>query len=321
MTIVKPNIGRREAIGLGIEATPGVSVAPQNWLRWLTHGVQNKTSVIENESAMGVVSRVNDSEVVQKWAEGTIGGKVTSESIGFLLLGFFGSCSTGAVSSGIYPHTFSENQSSEPKTLTIARNAPLGAQRHAYGTFDNLEITAEAGGWVEMSTAVKAWAGVASNETPAFLTTEKEFTSKHITLKVANDVASLAGATPIKVSRVSMVMERSSEAFFPLGSDSQPEFDRGASDYKGEFVMRLTDDQYETDFLANAIKALRITIANGTTSLELTAGRVRYREMETTRDRDNIVTVTVQYYCEFSPSENASVTPLLKNTRAAYVAA
>ena len=85
MATSKQYIGRREGIGLGIEATPGTAVAPQTWLRWLDQDVQNKTDVIENESAMGVVEKVNDSEVVAKWAEGKIGGKVTEEGVGFLL--------------------------------------------------------------------------------------------------------------------------------------------------------------------------------------------------------------------------------------------
>jgi len=321
MVLVSPNIGRREAIGLGIESVPGTSVPPQIWLRWLTNAFQNKTSVIENESAMGVVERVNDSEVVAKWAEGTIGGKVTSEAIGFLLLGMFGSVQSSAPSSGITTHTFALNQSSVPATQTIARNAPLGAQRHAYGTFDNLEITNEAGGWVEVSTAVKARVGVSSTETVAFVQTEKEFTSKHITIRVAADISSLAGASAIKASSVKISMERSSEAFNPLGTDDQPEFDRGSFEAKGEFVVRMTDSQYEEDFLANTMKAMRIILANGTTSLELTAGRVRYRELESSRDRDATTTATVQFFCEFNATQNASIVPVLKNVRTAYVAA
>lgn len=320
MPTSNPYIGRREAVGLGIEATPGTAVAPQVWLRWLEQAIQTRTEVIENESAMGVVDRVNDSENVAKWAEGTIGGKVTSEAIGFLFYGMFGSVSTGAAVAGIYPHTFSVNQSSIPSSLTVARSTPLGGKRHSYGTLDNLEIKAEAGGWVEVSTAIKARVGADSTETVAFVD-EKEFTSKHITLRVADDVASLDAATPIKASRVLAVVERPSEPFNPLGTDDEPEFERGAFEARGEFVVRLTDTQYEEDFLANAIKALRISMSNDDESLELTASKVRYRELEESRDRDGIVTATIQYFCEFDPASNSSIVPVLRNTRATYAAA
>lgn len=319
MATTNPYIGRREAIGLGIEATPGTPVAPQIWLRWLTQALQSRTTVVENESAMGVVDRVNDSEITAKWAEGSIGGKVTSEAIGFLLYGLFGSVSTGAATSGIYPHTFSVNPSSVPATLTVARSTPLGSMRHAYGTLDNLEITAETGGWVEVSTAIKARIGSSSTETVAIVD-EKEFTSKHITLLVAANVASLSGATPVKASRISLVMERPSEPYNALGTDDAPEFDRGAFEARGEFVVRLTDTQYEEDFLANTVKALRITMANDTDSLQFTASKVRYRELEQSRDRDGIVTATIQFFCEFNPSTNSSIVPVLSNSRATYAA-
>lgn len=319
MATSDPYIGRREAIGLGIESVPGTTVVPQCWLRWLSHGLQPKTNVIENESAMGVIDRVNDSAVSAKWVEGSIGGKVTSEAIGFLLLGHFGQVSTGAAVAGIYPHTFSQKQSSKPTTLSVAHVTPLASQRYGYGTLDNLELTAEAGGWVEMSTAAKARVGEISTETVAFVD-EVEFTSEHITVKVAANVAGLAGAPVAVVSRVSLTSERSSEAFNPLGTVDKPQFDRGAYEARGEFVVRLTDTQYEEDYLSNALKALRITLANGTTSLEFTAPRARYRELENSRDLDGIVTATVQFFCEFDPSTNSSLIPVLKNSRPAYAA-
>ncbi|WKK71449.1 phage tail tube protein [Rathayibacter oskolensis] len=183
-----------------------------------------------------------------------------------------------------------------------------------------MEITAEAGGWVEVSSAVKARIGVTSAETIA-LASETEFTSKHVTLKVASTVGALAASTAVKASRVALTLERSSEAFFPLGTDDAPEFDRGPFEARGEFVVRLGDTQYEDDFLSNALKAMSITISNGNDSLAFTASKVRYRELEVSRDRDSVVTATVQFFCEFDTAANSSIVPLLKNTRATYVAA
>jgi hypothetical protein len=310
-------IGRRQSIGLGIETTPGTAVAPQTWMRWLDQSIQNKTNVIENESAMGVVDRVNDSAITAKWAEGTVGGKVTVDSIGFLLLGVFGSVSTGAAVAGVYPHTFSVKQSSIPTTLTVARTSPLDSMRFAYAVVDSLEITAETNDWVQVSSAIKARAGAASSETVAF-TTEEEFTSKQIILKTAADVASLGAAAAVSASSLKLVIERDSEAFNPLGTDDQPQFDRGAFEAKGEFVVRLTDTQFETDYLANTRKALSITMTNGTKSLAFTASKVRYRELERSSDKDNVVTATIQFFCEFDTATSKSIDAVLKNTRATY---
>jgi len=320
MATSDPYIGRLEAIGLGIEATPGTSVAPQTWVRWMDQDINPKTTVVENESAIGVVDRVEDSDVTAKWVEGSIGGKVTIETFGFLLLGMFGTVSTGEAVGGVYPHTFSVKQSSIPTTLTIARKTPLKSERFAYGTIDSLELSVEAGGWLMATAAVKARPGASSSESVA-IASETEFTSKHITLKVAADLDGLPAASAVNAQSLKLTMKRDSEAFNPLGTSDLPQFDRGVFEASGEFVIRLTDTQYETDFLANTRKALSIALSNGDDGATFTASKVRYRELEASRDRDNIVTATVQFFCEFDVDEGSSIVPVLNNTRATYAAA
>ncbi|WP_153008337.1 phage tail tube protein [Rhodococcus pyridinivorans] len=320
MATFDPYIGRREAIGLGIETTPGTAVAPQVWLRWLDQPLNTRTEVLENESAMGVVDRVNDSEVATAWSEGTPGGKVTDNAVGYLLLGIFGDVSTGTVSSGIYPHTFSVRQSSIPRTLTFVRSGPAGSYRHPYATVDTFELTAEEKGWVQVSCAVKARTGVSSTETPA-IAPEKEFTSKNIVLKLADTVGNLSGAAPVKARSLTLTIERPSEQFDALGTNNEPEFDRGTFEARGEFVVRHTTDQHETDMLENTIKALSIALTNDTTSLTFTASKVRFREIDTDRSRDNVVTQTVQFFCEFDTATNKSIDAVLRNATASYVAA
>lgn len=313
-------IGRREGIGLGIEATAGTGVAAQTWLRWLDNDFQPKTSVIENESAMGVVDAVNDSEVVAKWAEGTIGGKVTDIGIGYLLSGFFGKPTTGEASESIYPHTFNMTQSSIGTTLTVVRNDLLAPKAHSYAVIDRLTIEAEAGGWVTVEAAIKARVGASASPTVAFVT-ESEFTSKHVTVKLAATTGDLAGATALKASRVKLDLERPSEAFNPLGTSDLPEFDRGEFSVAGELVIRYTDTQYETDFLANAVKAMSITIANGTKTLAFTASQVRYRELEKSVSKDGIVTQTLSIKAEYDAAAGRSIQAVLNNAQATYEAA
>lgn len=321
MSTTKPFIGRREAIGLGVEATPGTGVAAQTWLRWLDQDIQPKTNVVENESAMGVVDRVNDSEITNKWAEGTIGGKVTVESVGFLMLGMFGEVvSTSPDGDGIATHTFSVKQSSEPTALSIIRVSPLKSERFSYGTVESFELEAETGGYVTVSSAIKARVGETVTDTVA-LVEEAEFTSKHITIKTAANVAGLAGAPVIKARSLKLNAERPSTPFDPLGTDDQPEFDLGAFEAKGEFVVRATSTEYEEAYLANTRFALQVSMVNENESLTFTASKVRFRELESSRDRDDIVTATIQYFCEFDTSTNSSVVPVLKNKRASYAAA
>lgn len=320
MATFEPYIGRREGIGFGIGTDPSVAVVPQLFIRWLDQDVQPKTEIIENDSALGLVEKINDSEVVGKWVEGTIGGKVTDVAVGYPLLGWFGKVSTGAAANGIYPHTFDVNQSSKPPAMTLAKMSPAGDKRHAYLTFDTLEVTAEKQGWVQISSAVKARIGTPSTETLALLA-EKEFTSKDIVLKTASDVAGLSAAPAIDAISLKLNLERPSEMFFPLGGNDNPIFDRGAVEAKGEFVIRYTRTDVEEDYLANAVKAMSITMTNGTSSLAFTAGRVRFTELERPNDKDEIVTQTVSFSCQLDPATSKTISAVLKNSRASYAAA
>ncbi|MDI9934684.1 phage tail tube protein [Rhodococcus sp. IEGM 1351] len=320
MTAFDPYIGRREAVGFGIGSDPTATVAPQIFMRWLDQDIQPKTEIIENDSAMGVVEKINDSEVVGKWVEGTIGGKVTDIAVGFPLLGWFGSVSTGAAVSGVYPHTFEVSQSSIPPAMTLAKVTPAKSERYSYLTFDTLELTAEKQGWVQISSAVKARIGTSSSETVAF-STEKEFTSKNIVLKTAANIAGLAAASPIDALSLKLNLERSSESFFPLGGDDNPKFDRGTVEAKGEFVIRYANTDVEDDYLAHAIKAMSITLTNGTSSLAFTAGKVRFTELEKSSDKDEIITQTISFSCQLDATTSKTISALLKNTRATYAAA
>lgn len=314
-------IGRREGVGIGIEATAGTAVAPQTWLAWLNQDLMSKTGVIENTSALGVVDEINDSEVASRWAEGKIGGKVTVTSVGYLLTGFFGSPTTGSESGGYYPHTFEMNQSSAPApALTFAIANSIQSQRFAYGVVDSLEITAETGGWVEVAAAVKARLGANSTETVA-IAEETEFASKHIHVKMAANVAGLGAASDISASRVQLTLERPSEAHNALGTSDTPEFDRLSFKVTGELVLRYTDTQYEENFLANTVRALSITMTNGSDELEFVASKVRTRELERTPDRDSIITQTLSLAAEFDVATGRSIQAVLTNEQATYASA
>jgi len=283
--------------------------------------INTKLTVEENESAIGVVDRVSDSDIVSKHVEGKLGGNVSSKSIGYLLLGMWGTVSTGSPVTGYYPHTFSVRQSSVPTTLTIARSTPLASQRFAYGTVESFDMDAQAGKYIKVSSAIKARIGATSTETPAFVG-ETLFTSRHITVKTAANVAGLGAASAISASSVKLSVSRGADAFVALGDNTTipaVEFNSGAFEAKGELVVRMTDTQYETDFLANTIKAMSVSLVNGSDTLVFTAAQVRYRELEKSSDLNGVITATIQFFCEYNTTAAASITPVLTNTNTSYV--
>ncbi|MGB3684959.1 MAG: phage tail tube protein [Ornithinimicrobium sp.] len=316
-----PYNSRLEGVGLGIEATPGVAVAPQVWMRWRTNELQPTNTIIENDSAMGRIERVNDSASVGGGAAGQLGGKVTSDVIGYLLLGMYGAVSSSSNGDGTYTHAYSVNPSSIAKTLTTTTQSPIQTKRHPSTVFENLEISAERGGWVEVSTAALAHPGtVVPADTMAF-PDEDEFTAADVTVKMADSVANLDAADLLKARIVKLIPERSSERDDALGTKDAPDFDRGDWEVKGELTLKLRDTVYEENFIANTARAFRVTMSNGDTTLTFTAPKTRIRELSKSRSLGEIVTVTLSLYFELDASTGETLTPTLTNTTSAYVAA
>ncbi|TFB85850.1 hypothetical protein E3O44_12675 [Cryobacterium algoricola] len=308
-------IGRIETVQFGVEATPGVAVAPTIAMRWLDNDLQPKQNIIENESAMGSPVKISDSEGVGVWVEGTLGGKVNSIGISYLLLGMFGSV-VDAGSVGAYTHTYSVLASTVPKTLTVALTSPAHSKRHTFGVIDSLEISGETGGWIMASAAIKARLGAVVANTPAFVT-ESEFTAKHVALKFAPLLSGLTAAVAIDATSFKFKFARPvGDPYFPLGPVTVPEFDRGPWEATGEITMRYKNTDFEDGWLANTIQALRFTLTNGASIINFDAGRVRIRELTKSMGRDDTVTQTVSLYFEPDPTTGLTITPVVTNTLA-----
>ncbi|MDV7992059.1 phage tail tube protein [Rhodococcus sp. IEGM 1374] len=311
-----PDIARRNYIGIGI----GNNVAAQTWIRWLDEDVRPMTEVIENDSAMGVVEEINDSEVAAKWVEGNLGGKITVQSFGFILLNHYGAVSTGTAVSGKYPHTFSVSQLAVAPVMTYIRKTPLSTKRHNKLTIDTLEITAEEKAYVTYSSAIKATIGTESTETPAFIT-ESEFQAKNIVVKEASTAAALSAADPKRVISFKLNSERPSEAEFTLGNDDDPDFYRQTFKANGEMVVNYQDTAVDDELVNNTIRAMSITMTNGTDELSFTMTKVKTRELERSSDKNEKVTATIQFIAEYDATVGRAIQPLLKNARASYTAA
>lgn len=321
-------IGRRVNVGLGIEATPGTSVAPTDWTRQMSLDFQRTTGTIQNESALGRIEKVNDSAVVSEWAEGKLEGKVWEITFGYLLYNMFGAVATttNADASGtVKDHTFTVGQSNTAPTLTVVRKDPVSNRRHALGTLQDLEISGEAGDWVKYSSTLKALSGTTGSDTVS-LTTEHDFTSKHVTLKLATSTGGLGAASAIAVKSFKLKMERSLDPYVPVGAIDPTTFNTGSWEASGEFVLQYLDGTYETDWFANTIKAMSLTLNNtdvtiGTSAhpqLVFTAPQVRLNTFSMSNDLDKVVEQTVGFYCEFSTGSSSALSAVLSNLKTLY---
>lgn len=320
-------IGRKISVGLGFEATPGTSVAPTTWIRTLNPDITDTPTFIDNNSALGRIEDSDDQALVKQLASGKIEGKITDLSIGYLLANIFGTwgSATHPAETLVYDTTFTTSQSSTPPTLTITKKDGVENKRYPLATVSDVEFSATAGDWAKFSASFMSKIGVTGTDTPAF-TAENEFTSKHITVKLATNVAGLSGATAIPLVSFKLKIDRKPTDFTPLGAIDPAVFDTTSWVVTGEMVLRYDAATYHDLTFANTPQAMSIAIVNGDVNigtsshpgLTFTAPRARLNTWSTDSNLDKVVDQTIGFKLNLDITAGYMLSAVLTNTKATY---
>ncbi|MEA9986255.1 phage tail tube protein [Subtercola sp. RTI3] len=323
-----PFIGRKDSVGVGIEAVPGTTVAPQAWQRHLALSLDPNTTVIQNTSAMGRVEEVNDSAVTEQWVDGTINGKVTSNTIGYFMLNMLGIV-TPTLHSGetaVWDNLFTIDQGNVPPSLTFARSNPVIARRFGLGTQSDIEFSYKQNDWAQFTSTVMAKAGQTSSETVAFIANEPEFTSKHVTVKLAANVAGLSAASALQLKSLKFKISRKADRFTPMGAIDPVSFDNEDYSVTGSFVLRYTDHTLEDLGMLNTTQALSIDLTNsdvtiGTAAhpqLTFTMPQVRLAPISLDDPLKQALSQTINFSCELNSTLGYLIQGKLVNTQNGY---
>lgn len=317
-------IGRRESVGVASEATNGTAVTPTAWQPHLSLAADSKTNTIDNTSAMGRYEEVNDSVIVERWAEGSVDGKIYSNTMGYFLRNMFGTVAS-AVHAGettVYDNTFTVLQSGSPKALTLTRVNPLETLAYSYAMLSDLEIEVKAQDWVTFTATFVSKAQATGSGTPSYSTTEYDFSSKDVTVKFAANVAGLSGATAADIRSLKFKISRKIERNTPLSATDPTAIDVDSYDFSGTITQRYTDTVLEAVALANTIQAMSITIQNNAytigsstkPSLTFTMPQVRLDPQTLSNDLDSPLQQTFNFKGQLSLTAGYACQAVLTNT-------
>lgn len=320
-------IGRRDSVGFGIEATAGTAVAPQVWEKQLKLTLDQKTTVQKDTSALGRIEDVHDSAVTEEWADGSLNGRIHDLSVGYLLLNMFGTCAAAAHPSEtvVYDNTFTVLQTAPPPSLTFTRLNPNVTGRYAMGTQTDFQIDATSGGFVEYTSTIVSKVRATSSDTATYVA-QNGFTSKHVVVKLANNVSGLTGATALQLKSVKLKISRKADRFTPLGQIDPASFDPEAFSVSGEIVLRYTDTTLEALGLGNTLQAMSIAITNTDTTigtgsnpaLVFTAPQTKLMPITLDNNLDQTMNQTIAFNCELSTSVGYMLQAVLTNTQNGY---
>ena len=323
-----PFRGRDEAVGFGIETTPGTGVAPQAFQPHLALTLDPKTNVEEDKSAMGRSESRSDSAVTEEWVEGSLNAILNDLTIGYPLVNILGQVAP-TLHSGetlVYDNLFTvAGPGVLPPSLTFARTSPVRSRRFSMGTLTDLEIDVKQNGWVEYTATITAKSGATSTET-VLIPTFNKFTSKHVVVKRATNLAGLTGATAMQLKSIKLKLSRKTDRFTPLGTIDPVSFDPNDFSATGSMVLRYTDTSLEDVAFLNTAQAVSIALINtdvtiGTAtnpSLTFTMPKVRFSPITLDNPLDKTLSETVNFECELDTTANYMIQAVLTNLKNGY---
>jgi hypothetical protein len=172
---------------------------------------------------------------------------------------------------------------------------------------------------------LQALVGATASDTAAYVG-ENSFTSKHVTVKIASNVAGLGAASALSIKNLKLTISRDTMKYFPHGSIDPAAINIGPFAVEGELVLRYDSSTLESLWFANTQQALRISIVNtdvvigaaANPGLVFTLPKVRLNTFDVSDDLDEIVEQTVGFTAELDVSAGYMIRGVLTNVQASY---
>jgi len=319
-------LGREYSVGVGIEgsAVRGIPADPQFWIPLSeAPGIENRVTLIEDKQGYGVIEDSVDVQDANKWADGSITGRVRIKSIGLFLLNIFGTCNTTPNSPvGYNTHVFTVQQGNQHPSFTIGIADPqAGDIGHPLGMIEKLEIKAELEEPIVFTADLVAKQSESFAVTPAFPTTpELIFTAKDMKAYFAATAAALSDDSPTNVKSATIRFLTPLEKDFILGSEDPNDINNTIFGIEIEITKSYIDTTFKGYFLGATGRAMRLRIASGATEkLQITLNQVKLMDWSKTPDLDGLMTETLLFRAHFKLADSKMAQATLINTQTSYV--
>jgi len=295
-------IGRRVPVGVGLEATRGTGVVPTYVLSKTSYGLDDKANKAVSAEGVGSISANGCVSIVTgKFAEGDIEFELGAKSLPVVMSAVLGGAITSAAAGTGYKHTITLAESNQHKTLSLTLDDPNGDVRFTGCMVDTFELS------VNMEDIVKASMGIksrASDDTvyTAVPVCDAKWVGRDLTLKVANDTASLGASTAISVKELTLTINKNTDYDWVLGTLEPEDILNKQITIQGSLTLNYEDRTWRNYMLNGDHKAVGLTLAQSRNlagdqlpTLYLEFPKVHFSEWESQRDNDSVVGQTINF--------------------------
>lgn len=326
-------IGRQQEVGIGIEATRGTIVAPTLWIPKTSYSVEDKVSKARFQGAYGNLLGGDDALVAERYAQGDLEFEAQDNILAAIMYAVFGGITTTTYLS-VYKHSFTIPNSVQHKTLSFHLNDPIGAEASptntlAYGRamVDQFELTSKQGALAMIKTGFIAHAHKDyTRQTPSYVAANK-FSSKHVSIKVAADVASLDAASKISVQELTLTIKKSTMRENSLGTVQPVDIVNKKIEISGKLKLTYADRTYRDYMMNGTKKALRISLNNGdvtigstTPQMQLDLAVCEFDQWEPSHPLEDLATQDITFNALYDVANNRLIgsTSFVVNSTSSY---
>lgn len=322
-------IGRLHSFWLGIETTSGTEVAADAYIPLTSGKLIPQVTKVTQENGLGVIDQTSESYVTQKMSEFTGEGSVKSQSIGWMLLLAFGTAGTPTeVETDVYSHAFTRKNDNNHPAATVFHLDATQQEKSVYHMLQNIDFSFEIGekAMFSFGTTGRKLQNT-SGLTAAFPTADEDFLVNCMTIKVADNVAGLAGATPIAVQSSTLSIQKNLTQIFgtKTGAECDFEFDsqhNQAFATSGDFNITMDGKEYQEVFESGEYKAMEIELTGASligateyNKITFTVPKASFESFDVTDSLDDIVSQTVGFMGMYDATAGTTTSAILQNTK------
>jgi hypothetical protein len=321
--------GRQVKLGIARETSRGTGVTPSFWLPFVDFSFDEKVNTARIQSGVGVLADSEQVHVLTKYAQGSIGCEARDKSIGLLLYSLLGTVATTGPTDSAYTHAFSLDDSMQHDSLTFTVVDKNTTEQYRLVMLDKLELSQTVDDVLRVGADFTGKTSKGASATATYAV-ENKFTKKHMTFKVATNLAGLAAASTISLKSMRITFSQNLLLDDYIGTAEPEDVLNQNFSIEGEFVLPYESETWKEYMRGNTYMAMEVKWTNTDSGAVIGAGtspsltfqfpRVDFIAWEPNYNNDELTVQTVSFKCNHDVSGGNSIvsTATLINAQASY---
>lgn len=298
-------IGRLVELGIGRETERGVGVAPTFHVPKTSFSFDDRIVQARSIGSLGKISDSEEAFVTTQYGQGDLEGEIRDQSFGLFLYGMLGALSTDSDTpeSDVHTHKFSIQQGNQHQSLTFLVIDLNTTEMYKLVMLDSLEITAELDEVVRYVASFFSKKGVETISTVPIAIAENKFTKKHLSFKVATNIAGLGAAQTVSLKNLVLTIQKNVSLDDVLGTAEPEDILNRQLSVEGTLTLNYEDETWKNYMKAGTARAMEIAFTNNDAtigvstnpSLTLQFPNVDFFDWEPDYSLEEIVSQTISF--------------------------